>query len=75
MEYAAGGSIRNLMKSGTLDEECIKIVTRSVLEALIYLHKTVKIIHRDIKVFLRVGVNCFEYLILRHVTHTRQRIF
>ncbi|CAG8456764.1 816_t:CDS:2 [Funneliformis caledonium] len=43
MEYAAGGSIRSLV-----EEKYISLITREVLQALIYLHKC-KIIHRDIK--------------------------
>ncbi|CAH1757261.1 7310_t:CDS:10 [Entrophospora sp. SA101] len=48
MEYAAGGSIRTLMKSGRIEEKYISSITKEVLQALIYLHKC-KIIHRDIK--------------------------
>ncbi|CAG8540964.1 106_t:CDS:10 [Paraglomus occultum] len=48
MEYAAGGSIRALMKAGKIEEKYICIITREVLLALSYLHKC-KIIHRDIK--------------------------
>ncbi|KAJ3119261.1 hypothetical protein HK100_000391 [Physocladia obscura] len=49
MDLAAGGSLRNLLKSGAIEERCIAIVAREVLFALVYLHKSVKIIHRDIK--------------------------
>ncbi|CAG8549551.1 2749_t:CDS:2 [Acaulospora morrowiae] len=48
MEYAAGGSIRTLMKAGKIEEKYISMITREVLQALSYLHKC-KIIHRDIK--------------------------
>ncbi|CAI2178958.1 12065_t:CDS:2 [Funneliformis geosporum] len=48
MEYAAGGSIRSLLNAGPLEEKYISLITREVLQALIYLHKC-KIIHRDIK--------------------------
>ncbi|CAG8608009.1 13358_t:CDS:10, partial [Acaulospora morrowiae] len=48
MEYAAGGSIRTLMKAGKIEEKYISLITREVLQALSYLHKC-KIIHRDIK--------------------------
>ncbi|CAG8432867.1 7355_t:CDS:10, partial [Diversispora eburnea] len=48
MEYAAGGSIRTLLKAGKIDEKYISIITKEVLQALSYLHKC-KIIHRDIK--------------------------
>ncbi|GBC02052.1 hypothetical protein RclHR1_04430002 [Rhizophagus clarus] len=48
MEYAAGGSIRSLLNAGNLEEKYISLITREVLQALIYLHKS-KIIHRDIK--------------------------
>ncbi|KAJ8323796.1 kinase that interacts with cdc31p [Batrachochytrium dendrobatidis] len=49
MDYAGGGSIRELLKSGPIDERYIAIVAREVLLALVYLHKSVGIIHRDIK--------------------------
>ncbi|CAG8459708.1 13213_t:CDS:2 [Rhizophagus irregularis] len=48
MEYAAGGSIRSLLNAGNLEEKYISLITKEVLQALIYLHKC-KIIHRDIK--------------------------
>ncbi|CAG8462808.1 1505_t:CDS:10 [Cetraspora pellucida] len=48
MEYAAGGSIRTLLKAGAIEERYISIITREVLLAISYLHKC-KIIHRDIK--------------------------
>ncbi|KAI8989979.1 Pkinase-domain-containing protein [Pilobolus umbonatus] len=48
MEYAAGGSIRTIMKAGNIEERYIAIITREVLLALSYLHKN-QIIHRDIK--------------------------
>ncbi|KAJ3329134.1 Serine/threonine-protein kinase 25 [Blyttiomyces sp. JEL0837] len=49
MDFAAGGSLRSILKSGTLDERSIAVIVREVLMALVYLHKSVKIIHRDIK--------------------------
>ncbi|KAI9299264.1 Pkinase-domain-containing protein [Neoconidiobolus thromboides FSU 785] len=48
MDYAAGGSIRGLMKSSVIDEKCISIIVREVLLSLDYIHKQ-GIIHRDIK--------------------------
>ncbi|KAG9304129.1 hypothetical protein G9A89_019691 [Geosiphon pyriformis] len=48
MDYAAGGSIRELMKAGLIEEKYIMVITKEVLQALSYLHKC-KIIHRDIK--------------------------
>ncbi|GAA98426.1 uncharacterized protein L969DRAFT_94212 [Mixia osmundae IAM 14324] len=48
MDLASGGSIRTLMKAGTLHERFIVIIVREVLTALAYLHK-MAIIHRDIK--------------------------
>ncbi|KAI9365991.1 kinase-like domain-containing protein [Zopfochytrium polystomum] len=49
MDFAEGGSLRNILKSGTLDERSIAVIAREVLLALNYLHKSVRIIHRDIK--------------------------
>lgn len=48
MDFAAGGSIRDLMKAGTIDEQCISVIARDVVSALSHLHK-LRIIHRDIK--------------------------
>ncbi|KAI9009128.1 kinase-like domain-containing protein [Hyaloraphidium curvatum] len=49
MDYAGGGSIRDLLKPGPLDERDIAVVVREILVALVYLHKSCNIIHRDIK--------------------------
>ncbi|TPX34537.1 hypothetical protein SmJEL517_g02893 [Synchytrium microbalum] len=49
MDYAAGGSMRSLLKSGVIDEVKISVIAREVLLALVYLHKSPGIIHRDIK--------------------------
>ncbi|KAJ3197407.1 citrate (Si)-synthase [Irineochytrium annulatum] len=49
MDFAAGGSLRNILKSGPIDEKYIAVIAREVLMALVYLHKSAKIIHRDIK--------------------------
>lgn len=48
MDYCAGGSIRTLLKAGTIEEKYSAIIIREVLIALIYIHKE-GIIHRDIK--------------------------
>jgi serine/threonine-protein kinase 24/25/MST4 len=49
MEYAAGGSIRHILKSGLIPEIAIAAISLQVVHALVYLHDTAKIIHRDIK--------------------------
>ncbi|KAI7898612.1 kinase-like domain-containing protein [Cokeromyces recurvatus] len=48
MDYAAGGSVRTIIKSGNIEEKYIAVITREILLALSYLHKN-QIIHRDIK--------------------------
>ncbi|KAG1461715.1 hypothetical protein G6F46_000650 [Rhizopus delemar] len=48
MEYAAGGSVRTIMKAGNIEEKHIAVIIRELLLALSYLHKN-QIIHRDIK--------------------------
>ncbi|CAO3669231.1 unnamed protein product [Rhizopus stolonifer] len=48
MEYAAGGSVRTIMKAGNIEEKHIAVIVRELLLALSYLHKN-QIIHRDIK--------------------------
>ncbi|KAF9969734.1 hypothetical protein BGZ73_007769, partial [Actinomortierella ambigua] len=49
MDYAAGGSIRALLRDlRKIDEKCIALIAREVLQALVYLHRH-GIIHRDIK--------------------------
>ncbi|KAI8921478.1 kinase-like domain-containing protein [Entophlyctis helioformis] len=49
MDYAGGGSVRGILKSGPIEEQYIAVIAREVLHAVVYLHKTVGIIHRDIK--------------------------
>ncbi|KND03827.1 STE/STE20/YSK protein kinase [Spizellomyces punctatus DAOM BR117] len=49
MDYAAGGSIRAILRSGPIDEKYIAVIAREVLYALVYLHQSAAIIHRDIK--------------------------
>ena len=49
MEYAGGGSIRHLLASGVIPEPAIAVISLQVVQALVYLHDTAKIIHRDIK--------------------------
>ncbi|RKP24137.1 Pkinase-domain-containing protein [Syncephalis pseudoplumigaleata] len=48
MDLAEGGSIRTLLESGVLEERYIAVISREVLVALAYLHRS-GIIHRDIK--------------------------
>ena len=49
IDYAGGGSLRSILKSGPLTEPAIGVICRQVLEALVYLHKSASVIHRDIK--------------------------
>ncbi|KDE04731.1 STE/STE20/YSK protein kinase [Microbotryum lychnidis-dioicae p1A1 Lamole] len=48
MDFASGGSIRTLMKSGSIEEKYIVLILREVLVALSFLHRQA-IIHRDVK--------------------------
>jgi len=49
MEFAGGGSVRELLEpTGSLEEVAIAIILREVLKALVYLHGEGKV-HRDIK--------------------------
>lgn len=48
MEYMAGGSCLDLLKSGSFSEAYISVVMRELLKGLLYLHDQGKI-HRDIK--------------------------
>jgi serine/threonine-protein kinase 24/25/MST4 len=49
LDYCGGGSMRSILASGPLSEDVISAVIKQVLLALVYLHKQVGIIHRDIK--------------------------
>jgi serine/threonine-protein kinase 24/25/MST4 len=48
MEFCAGGSCSDLLKSGVIQEEYITIILRELLMGLEYLHADQKL-HRDIK--------------------------
>ncbi|GAA5957989.1 hypothetical protein JCM3765_006225 [Sporobolomyces pararoseus] len=48
MDFASGGSIRTLMKSGSIEEKYASLIVREVLIALSFLHRQ-GIIHRDVK--------------------------
>ncbi|GAA5853960.1 hypothetical protein JCM8547_008170 [Rhodosporidiobolus lusitaniae] len=48
MDFASGGSIRTLMKSGPIEEKYAALIIREVLVALSFLHRQ-NIIHRDVK--------------------------
>ncbi|PWN30723.1 Pkinase-domain-containing protein, partial [Jaminaea rosea] len=48
MDYAEGGSVRTLMRTGPIAEQYAVIIVRETLVALSYLHKA-GVIHRDIK--------------------------
>ncbi|KAK4051572.1 kinase that interacts with cdc31p [Microbotryomycetes sp. JL201] len=48
MDFASGGSIRTLMKSGSIEEKYIVVIIREVLVALSFLDRQ-GIIHRDVK--------------------------
>ncbi|KAI8813343.1 kinase-like domain-containing protein, partial [Cladochytrium replicatum] len=49
LEYGAGGSLRAILRSGPIEEKYIAVIAREVLMALVYLHKSANIVHRDIK--------------------------
>lgn len=48
MEYMSGGSLRDLIKAGPLQELEVAAVLREVLSGLVFLHAA-KVVHRDIK--------------------------
>ncbi|BGP20662.1 hypothetical protein JCM10213_001092 [Rhodosporidiobolus nylandii] len=48
MDFASGGSIRTLMKTGPIEEKYASVIIREVLVALSFLHSQ-GIIHRDVK--------------------------
>jgi serine/threonine protein kinase len=48
MDLAEGGSVRSLMDPGVIPEKHAGIITKEVVQALVYLHRN-GIIHRDIK--------------------------
>lgn len=48
MEYMGGGSVRDLLAMGPIDEQYVAVITREMLRAVEYLHDSGKI-HRDIK--------------------------
>jgi len=50
LEYMDGGSLTDLLKaSGKIEERVLANVTTQVLKGLVYLHKSLHLIHRDIK--------------------------
>ncbi|KAI8905198.1 kinase-like domain-containing protein [Gorgonomyces haynaldii] len=49
IDYCGGGSLREILESGVIPETYMGIVIRQMVQALIYLHNKVEIIHRDIK--------------------------
>ena len=50
LEYMDGGSLSDVVRAHTkIPEPYLALITRHVLEGLLYLHKDLRIIHRDIK--------------------------
>jgi serine/threonine protein kinase len=49
MDFAGAGSVRDMLRMENFDEKTISVLVREVLNALVYLHTTCHIIHRDIK--------------------------
>ncbi len=69
LDYAGGGSLRSILKSGPLSETVIAMVCRQVLMALVYLHKQAGIIHRDIKAgkFYDIYIYIYRYKIYKYI--------
>ncbi len=51
LEYASGDNLKKIIKlcGGTLNEKIIRNYTKQILLSLNYLHKELKVVHRDIK--------------------------
>ncbi|RKP05878.1 kinase-like domain-containing protein [Thamnocephalis sphaerospora] len=79
MDLAEGGSIRTLLESGPIAERYIAVISREVLIALAYLHRS-GIIHRDIKAanILMTGagkVQLCDFGVARQVTASSLKRF
>lgn len=71
LDYAGGGSVRGLLKSGNLSEQVISLICVQVLQALVYLHRQASIIHRDIKAGVSIALFCYDGIRLIRDIHSK----
>jgi serine/threonine-protein kinase 24/25/MST4 len=73
MELASGGSIKDVMRPGPIDEQYIAIILKETLYALEYMHNHGKI-HRDIKAAVSGNVIVSDVLEYSFITRWKCKI-